>query len=48
MAEFDRHVQVVAQPVSSEADFPHDVLDMGDVTSGVDSNKCDRCRKIMT
>lgn len=48
MAEFDRHVQVVAQPFSSEADLHHDVLDMGDVKSGVDCNKRDRCRKIIT
>jgi len=47
MAEFDRHIQVVAQPVSSEADLRHDVLDMGDVKSGVDCDKCDRCRKII-
>lgn len=48
MAWFDRHVQVVAQPVSSEADLRHDVLNMGDVKSGVVCDECDRCRKIIT
>ena len=40
-SELDRHVQVAAQPVASEADLCHDALDamdMGDVESGVDSD----------
>ena len=40
-SELDRHLQVAAQPVASDADLCHDALDdmdMGDVESGIDSD----------